>query len=270
MFTIIIRTLKDRLVTTLAYCGASVAFLWMYIALFPYIRDQAASLSELMDAYPKELMEAFGIKSLELQFAHLGSYLSTETFSLMFPIMLVALVVGFAGSALAGEVEKGTIELLLSQPISRVQLYTAKYLAGVKVLGAFTVVSVFGIIPFAAIYRADYVLADITRFWVVAFLFGLALLSLSFLASSIFSDKGKPAFIVTGIVILMFVLNILASLKPSLIRLRDYSFFHYYDPTITLAGGAIDSRVVWVFLGVSVVATTLGAIWFTRRDITTA
>lgn len=271
MITIVLRTLKDCLGTTLAYCAGSIIFLWMYIGLFPYIKDQAVALSGLLDAYPKGFMEAFGITNLQDQFAHLGSFLSTEMFSLMFPIMLVALVVGLATSALAGEVEKGTIELLLSQPISRLELYFGKYLAATKSLALFVAVSVFSIAPLAAIYHADFDWGSLVRFAVIAFLFGLSILSLGFLASSLFSDKGKPSFSVTGVVIVMYVLNVIAGLKPSLVNLKYVSLFHYYDPASTLGAGALlDARAVWVFIGISAVATILGALWFNHRDLATS
>lgn len=268
MLAIIIRTLKDRLTTTLAFCAASVVFLWMYIALFPYIRDQAAALSQLIDAYPKGFMQAFGITSLEQQFGHLGSYLATEMFSLIFPMMVIALVVGYGASALAGEIERGTIELLMSQPISRLQLYVAKYLAAIKILGAFVLVSVMAIAPLAGLYHAEFAWASLTRFSLMAFLFGLAILSFSFLTSSLFSDKSKASFSVTGLVVLMYVLNIIAALKPSLTNLKYVSFFHYYDPAATLGNGALlDTPAVGVLLGVSIIATTLGAIRFMKRDL---
>ena len=270
MVTIILHTFKDRLGTLAAYCAGSLVFVWLYVALFPFVQKQGAALAKLMDAYPKGIMQAFGITDLAATFTHLGNFLSTELFSFVFPIMLVALVVGYAAGALAGEVERGTIELLLAQPISRLQLYAARYLAGINMLGAFTIVTIFGILPLAAAYHVDVSTADVARFWVVAFLFGLALLSLGFLASSIFSDKGKPTFIVTGLVIFMYVLNIVASLKPSLEKLKYLSFFHYYNPAQTLGSGAlIDSHTAWVLLGVSVIATGLGAIIFTHRDLAT-
>ena len=201
----------------------------------------------------------------------MGSYLATEMFSFIFPIILVALVVGIGSAAIAGEVERGTIEFLLSQPISRTKLFFSRYLAGASMLAGFTAILIFSIIPLSKLYYTDISFSNVARFWLVGFLFGLAILSLSFLASSIFSDSGKPNFVVTSIIVVMYVLNILASLKPSLDKLKYFSFFHYYDPPSTLGNGALLApSMLWVFLGVSVVSTILAVWWFNRRDITTA
>ena len=270
MLTIYLRTLKDRRMSTIAYAIGSVAFMWMYVALFPTIRDQSANFAQLLSSYPKGFLEAFGFNGVEM-FSHMGSYLSTEMFSFIFPIILVALAVSFGSAAIAGEIERGTIEFLLSQPVSRTKLFFSRYLAGASAVAGYTAIVVFSIIPFSKMYDSGIAAGDVARFWVMCFLFGLAILSLSFLASAIFSDKGKPNFIVTGIIILMYVLKILASLKPSLDKLKFYSFMYYYDPSSTLgSGAALAHNMLWVFLGTSVISTLLAVWWFNRRDITPA
>ena len=138
-------------------------------------------------------------------------------------------------------------------------------------MAGFTFILVFSIIPLSHFYQGDIVFADIARFSLVCFLFGLSILSVSFLASSIFSDKGKPNFIVTGVLILMYVLKILASLKVSLDKLKFFSFFYYYDPASTLGqSAALAHNMFWVFVGTSIISTLIAVWWFNRRDITTA
>ena len=271
MLTIYLRTLKDRHMSTIAYTVGAVLFMWMYMALFPTIRDQAASFATLLDSYPKGFMQAFGFTDTAVMFAHMGSYLATEMFSFIFPIILIALAVSFGSAAIAGEIERGTIEFLLAQPISRTKLFFSRYLAGVSAVAGFTFILVFSIIPLSHFYQGDIVFADIARFSLVCFLFGLSILSVSFLASSIFSDKGKPNFIVTGVLILMYVLKILASLKVSLDKLKFFSFFYYYDPASTLGqSAALAHNMFWVFVGTSIISTLIAVWWFNRRDITTA
>ncbi len=65
----------------------------------------------------------------------------------------------------------------------------------------------------------------------------------------------------------MYVLNVISTFKESLKDLRYLSFFHYYDYTAAMLDNKLDSQAIWVFLGVSLVATVLGALWFMRRDV---
>jgi len=271
MTTLFLRTLKDRWLTIAIYSVASIAFLWLYVSLFPAIRDQSAQLVELVKAYPPEFLKAFGITDITQSFSSLGNFLSTEMYSFVVPIMLAALAIGFASSAIAGEIERGTIEFLLAQPLSRTALFFGKYAAGVVAMAVFAVASTLTPIPLAAAYHLSLSAAPFVHFAVITFLFGLAILSLAFLVSAIVSDKSKVSLSVSGIVILMYVLNVVAALKDSLDKLKYVSFFHYYSPTTVFAPGATtDWKAIGVFVGVSIVATALGAWWFGRRDIATA
>ncbi len=65
----------------------------------------------------------------------------------------------------------------------------------------------------------------------------------------------------------MYVINIITNVKESLENLKYLSFFNYYDYSAAINYNTIDETAICVFLGVSVLATILGAIWFIRRDV---
>lgn len=267
MLTIFFRTLKDRRLVSIIYCLLSVGLLWMYIALFPSFKEQSASMEELLKSYPESLMKAFNfdIKS----FTTLEGYLSTEQYSLMWPLLVILATVGFAGSALAGEIEKGTIEVLLSQPVSRIKLYFGRYFAGLAILIIFVVISIFSAIPLARIYDIDFSAQGFSVFALLAFIFSWAIYSISMFCSAVFSDKGKVFFISGGLIVLMYVLNIVSALKENLSDLKYGSFFYYFNPTKALFNNEINNWAYLVFIGIALVFTILGAIWFSKRDIAT-
>lgn len=265
MFAIFWRTIKDRRTSILAFCIAGIVFLWMYMAIFPTIKEQSENLGKLLEAYPKTLLKVFGVE--QIAFTKLEGYLAVEQFGLIWPIMLIFLMVAWAGSSIAEQIEKGTIETLLSLPVSRIKIFFGKYLSGIFSLVSFVIVSVFAVIPMALIYNVDYKLENYATFALLGFMFGLGVLSLSMLLSSIFSEKGKVYFISGGVLILMYVVNILAALKDSLANLKYLSFFYYYNPSNALVYNQIDSLVYWVFWGTAFVCTLLAAIIFSRRDV---
>ena len=55
------RVFKDRWVQLLVYSIVSFLLVWMYIGLFPAIRDQADQMKGLLEAYPESLTKAFNI-----------------------------------------------------------------------------------------------------------------------------------------------------------------------------------------------------------------
>ncbi|MDZ7586371.1 MAG: ABC transporter permease subunit, partial [Patescibacteria group bacterium] len=247
MWTVFWRTIKDRRVLLLIYCLASVALLWMYIALFPAFKEQSASMEQLIKSYPESFMKAFNfdIKS----FTTLEGYLSTEQFSFMWPIMTIFMLVGFAGAALAGEIESGTIEVLLSQPLSRMKLFISRYLVGFTMLVIFVAISIFAAIPLSEAYNISFKTENFVTVAILGFMFGLSIFSIAMFLSSIFSDKGKVFFITGGLLIVMYVLNILAAIKESLSDLKYASFFYYFNPSKALIYNQIDHWSYLVFLG---------------------
>lgn len=267
MLSLIWRTIRDRKISLIAYSLGAVAFLEMYVAMFPLFADKQAEFEQMLKAYPEQIFKALGMEKAAFTMANLQSFLATEYFSMIWPIMVIILVVAFGGAQIAGEIEKGTIEIMLAQPISRLKIFLGKYLAGMANIVVFSAVSIFAVIPLAALHDIDY---KMENFWIMAilgFLFALAIFSLSMLSTSMFSEKGKSNFTVGGIIILMYVINVISTFKESLKDLRYLSFFYYYNFSAAMLEHKIDSLAIWVFLGVSVVATILGAIWFMRRDV---
>jgi len=70
-----------------------------------------------------------------------------------------------------------------------------------------------------------------------------------------------------GILVAMYALNLIASLKENWEELKYLSFFHYFDYGAAL----IDKVIAWeslvVFVGVIFVSVIAGAIVFLKRDI---
>jgi len=269
MLSLIKTMLKDKMRFLLIMAASVVGFQEMYIALFPEIQKQADELNKLLAAYPESFMKAFGIDSASSMFNTIENYLSTEMFSFFWPILMIVVAVSYAGYAIAGDIDKGTIELALSQPVSRAKLFISRYSAGAIGLTAFSFVSALSPIFWAELHGIDY---DPKKFVVLAVgctLFSLAVFGLAMLVSSMSSDKGKVGMITGGTIALMYVLNILSGLQENLKNLKYASFFNYYrGETLLGKGEFVDWSVV--VLGGFAILTFAGALWiFNKRDITT-
>jgi ABC-2 type transport system permease protein len=263
------RTIKDRLTSLIIFVVIGAFLVWLYASMFPGIQSQGAKLQELMDAYPPELMKAFGIESPGLAFSKFENFLAMEQYSFTWPILVISLLVGWGGAAIAGEVEKGTIELLLSQPISRTKIFFGKYLSGLFALAVFVLVSVYIAVPLAAAYGFDYSLSNYHKMALVGFLFGWSILSLAMFASTLFAEKGRVYFVSISIILGMYVLNLVANLKDNFGDLKYFSFFHYFDANAALMDNRVDSLTLLVFGSTIILFTALGGLCFAKRDIST-
>jgi ABC-2 type transport system permease protein len=267
MFAVFIRFLKDKRNNLIAYLIGSMVFVEMYLSLFPSLKQQAEMLSKLLESYPKGLMSAVGFEGTTAFFSTVENFMSTEFFTLFWPILSVTMLVSYANSMIVAEIEKGTIETVLAQPISRIKLFFTRYLAAAFYFAVFSGVSIFSIVLFAKLHGFEYQLRNYFTVWGVGFLFGMAIFSVACFFSSIFSERGRATFATAGIVIAMYAINIISGLKESLKDLQYFSFFHYMNASQLLGKNHVVDWTFWVFGGSIVVFTLAAAFWFNKRDV---
>ncbi len=268
MLTLLIKTIQKNLIGLLIYTIISASFVWMYVAMWPSFSKESEKFLELADAYPEALMKAMNIDIMSM-FGSLEGFIAGEHFSIVWPIILIILTLSYASSAIAGEVEKGTIELLLAQPISRLKIFLAKYFSGLAIIAAFIFLSNFSVIPFALLHNVDYRIQHYLTISILGFLFAFAIYGICIMLSSFSSSKGKPMAVAGGLLIIMYALNVFSAFQESVENLKYASFFHYYDFAAAAIYNQLDTLNIAVFLAVGIITATIGAIVFVKRDIAT-
>lgn len=265
MLTIFFRVLKDRKRSLIIYSLAGIGLLWIFIAVYPIIEEQSSVIMELFEGMPEGFLKAFGADPDS--FTTVEGFLATKQYSATWPIMVILLLVAFAGTVIAGEIEKGSIEISLSNPVSRLNIFFGRYAVGIVGLLVFTFFSVFSLVPLAAIYDVDIGFSNVLKLSVITFMFGWTVLSLSMLMSSIFSEKNKVYMFVGGFMVVMYMLNVVALIKESVDYLKYTSFFHYLDTNGALILNSIGNTSIIVFSICAIIFTIIGAWWFNKRDI---
>lgn len=268
MLAVLIRTIKDRKISFAIYTVASVLFVWMYVGLYPTVQEQAQNLEGLTEALPEAMMESLGIAPEDFGFNSVEQFLGLEKYSFIWPILVIFMLIGFAAWAIAGDIERGSIELPLSKPISRLQLFAGRYVAGALMLVAFTLCTTYAPILFSELHSVEYVAKAYHYLFAASLLFGWGIYSVAMMASAFFSEKSKTFMTVGGLLLLMYVAQIVSVLVDKLENVKYLSFFYYFDHTAALLDYTVSWQAVIVFTGVAVTTTALGAYWFNRRDIT--
>lgn len=269
MFGVYTRMLKDKWKSLLVYITSTTAFLEMYVALYPAMKDTLKETEEFMKAFPKEFMEVFGFTPEALTFPTIESFISTEMFTLMWPIIVIIMSVSLANLSFAGDIAAGTIEVVLAQPISRIKMFISRYLSGATILAIFVWTSIYAAIPLSAMHSIEYNAEAYLYMSVLGTLFVLAVYGIAVLFSSFFSEKGKTIFATTGMLIMMYAVNIISGLYDKLDGLKYFSFFYYFNPGKALVNLEFIDYGVLIFLGVAIISPLLGTLIFNRRDIVT-
>ncbi|USN53367.1 MAG: ABC transporter permease [Candidatus Nomurabacteria bacterium] len=266
MWTLFLQTLKDRRRTIFWFSVSAALLVWMFVALYPSIEAQADQLNEAFSSYPKEFLQAFGIDELNL--SKLENYLAAEQYSFTWPMLVLFLMATMAGPALAGEIERGTADILLARRLSRIKIYWSRYLTAVSTLFLFVIFSNFTVIPFALLHGVAYQLDKLILISVLGFLFGLATLGVGFALSAWFSERSRVYMLLGVSLVGMYVLNIVAQINPDTFDwVKYFSFFYYFDANLALVKGQILAEAYWFFGAISISSALLGVWRFRRRDI---
>jgi Cu-processing system permease protein len=150
-----------------------------------------------------------GFRSIEVTIASLVSLV-------IYLIPLIALLLGF--DAIVGERERGSLELLLSMPISRAELLLGKYLGLAAALASSTVAG-FGLVAVVLASRLDLgALYHYLGFMASSVLLGCAFLSLAVMLSVFASDRTRASGLAIALwflFVLVFDLLLLAALVVS-------------------------------------------------------
>ncbi len=266
MFTLLLRILKDRKISITVFCLGSMLFMWMYVAMWPSFQSQAEDFTKIMENYPEELMKAMNIKEMSMN--TIESFLALENFSIVWPLFIIFLTISFATFCISTDIEKGSIEIILAQPISRTKIFIGRYLAGLIFILLFTTFSILSIFIFAPLHGVDYQPGNHISIFLLSFMFGWALYSIAFLCSSIFSERSKSLMLSGSIVFLMYILNLIANLKDNLSYLKYLSFFYYYSYYDAIVYNSLNMSSFIAFGVTVILCSSAAVIWFNRRDIT--
>ena len=259
LFVQTMRWQQVRLVIVgLAGIGWGLLIPVFYNAFSDVMRDLANS-----GAFPRELMSV-GSGSL---FTLPGAI----TLGLQHPLaiaMLGIFAVGASATAIAGERARGTLEVLLARPISRLALYVSLLLALLATVLIVLVATIGGMVGGSAIQgltgelnlgQLPLVVLNGFGLWAAFTTFGLA-------ASVTFDRPGPAIGLSLGYLLINYFLEILGSLWTDAAWTQQYSLFHHFDPGAILSGeGALlDLAIVLV---AAVVPVIYAVIVFPRRDL---
>jgi ABC-2 type transport system permease protein len=183
-------------------------------------------------------------------------------------ILLSIFAIGFTTSAVAGERQRGTLEVLLARPLSRRQVYTTLLVAVLVFIGlVLAAASVGTLIGSAVVGVLDQLRADrLPILWLNGMLIWGAFAAIG-LAASVSFDRLTPALGITiAIVVVSYFLEILGSLWPDAQGLQRYSLFHYLAARDIL-NGTIDVVGLVLLAIVGAIAIGVALVVFPRRDL---
>jgi ABC-2 type transport system permease protein len=116
------RGLSDHRRALVGWCIGIVGYCVLVASIFPSIKG-FSGFENLVQQYPEALKSLFAIGG---DITTGAGFLDTELFSLMLPLLVLALAIGSGARTFAGEEETGRLELVLAYPLRRRSAVVAK------------------------------------------------------------------------------------------------------------------------------------------------
>jgi len=230
----------------------------------------------IYSAFGQQLADIVNTFPAIQQFVHFGggdlfSLPGTIAVGYIHPIAIALLsvfAIALPLSWIAGEQQRGTLEIVLARPIARISYYLTLLAASTLFTGLAMAATLVGtVLATAAVGLLDQLtLANLPALWLNGLLLYLAIAAISFAASVTFDRLGPAAGFVLGIVLTSYFLQVLGSLWPDAEWLQPYSIFHYLDPSAVLLDGLqVFDAVLLAAVGALAVVYALAV--FPRRDL---
>ena len=259
--TLLLSELRLRRTSLLVWTVSIAALVFLVVGIYPSIRDNP-SLDSVYGNLSPTMQALLGGSSLT---SAIG-YLNTQLFAFFLPAVLLVFAVGRGASAIAGEEEEHTLDLLLAQPILRRSVYLQKSAvvsAGILVL---TAASLAPLILVNSAVRLDLPVDQLAG---ACLQMGLFCCALGLGAQATAAATGRRAVgvaVTVGYTVVTYVLYGLSQTVHALTYIRPLMLWRWYlsnDPVRTGAGLA----EVLVLLGVCAVALLVGIVTFAQRDL---
>ena len=256
------RSLLDQRWTLLWFALGIALYTLLIAAFWPTAKNNAALFTSYVSQLPEAFVKAFGIAN----FAQFEGFIGAEELNFMWPLIVLVYVIMSASSFVAGEIDRGTIELWLSAPISRWRLLSAKelaLLAGVVILAAVTAVLI------AAAGRLASEPLSTTGLVATAVVLAslcVAVGGYTALFSSLFSSRSAAAGVAAGVTIGSYLLGILSGISSDVEWLKYFAITSAFHPQQALLDGGVNAGEVASLLGVGLACALAALLVFERRD----
>lgn len=263
------KTLRETWLSTLLFAVGLMLVERLLIFILPQMQQQASGILASLP-FARSMLSA--LLSIEI-----GDQLTAQMLQSIVWIdpVVLALVwaheISFCTRFPAGEIDRGTIDVLLGLPVSRRRAYVGEsivWLASGAVI--VTIGSLGYFLGAGSISAADRPsIAAVMLVQTNLLCMYVAIGGVAYAVSALNDRRGRAIAIVFALVLASFLLNFLAQFWPPAKNFAFLGVLNYYKPAQILTTGALPVRDVVILLVVGAAAWIAGGEIIARRSIAT-
>jgi ABC-2 type transport system permease protein len=257
------RGVRDRRRGLIGWALGIAAYVVLQTSFYPSV--QSSDLQKAIDSYPKELKAFFG-GAQSFNFSTGSGYLDVELFSLVVPALLTIAAIAFGVAAIAGEQERGTLDLLLANPVSRWRVIGEKAAAAGVTVGVLTTVVFVMLAIMNPLVDLDVDLVRLAITCLGAGLVAYGFAALAMLAGAATGSRTVAIAVPASLFVVAYLIVGLAGLVSWIEPLRQISPLYHAGGTKPLDNGlpVVNYAMLAAWCGLTVLATGMV---FVRRDL---
>lgn len=254
--------LRQRRRSVLLWSLAVAVLAALYIAFWPSISADSAVMTDYVDAMPDQLVQAMGVAAI----ATPAGYLASTVYGIIAPALLLVMAIGYGARILAGAEEDATIELELTSPASRRQVYLERLVSLWAVVAVVVAALTAAVLLAATLAEMDIQVSRVLAGSTGLLLLVLALGTVSLAVGAATGRRTTALAFGAGLAVASYVANALGATLEEAAWLNDTSPWSWYlggDPLTT----GFDSAGLLLLAALTLVAAVSGLIAFQRRDL---
>jgi len=259
--SVFMKTLRDARGGIL-WWGLGLGSLGFFVgSLYPTIQESSGALLQYVEALPDWMLSMFGGGDINT----VAGWANLEYLSFL-PLLLATATIAACSGAFQGEEDRRTMDLLMSQPVSRRRVAIEKMAAiTIATLLVTVITSVLFVLGFVVVgVEIDVVPAFLASFNAVPI--ALAIGALALFGSAFFPTRGLTIAVSGAVLAASYFLNAFGEVAESLRSIRPLSLYYYYASSQPMLGD-IEWGHIALLLGLAAVffVATLWA--FERREL---
>lgn len=261
------RELKFKMPSAVIWSLSVFGIMVLFMSVFSTFTESSDMIDLIMENYPEELLQAFGITNVDL-----GTIAGYFTMCVLFVQVFLAVQASIYGFSILSEEERDmTADFLLTRPVTRTKVFIAKTAAAISALvitwavtwgSTFFTVEVFGA-------GKEYDPMVFVKMSAVLILFQLFFLSVGMVISVSLKKIKSVLPYAMGLSFGLYLVSTIGSIIGEN-TLGYISPFKYFEPNTVIINGKYDPVMLIICCSVIAVSMVLGYILYIKRNIHSA
>jgi ABC-2 type transport system permease protein len=238
------------------------ALIGLVVGMFPSVQE-----TEGLESYVEELPDALSAAmGGDVAFTTVEGFLIIEVYRMTWMLILGAYFAYSSASLVAGEVERGSIELTLMSPVRRRRVVYEKFLSTVPDAVVVSLLTLVAVVVSLGAIDESVGFTNLALLHSVGAVYLVACAGFGVFVSCLVDGERRAQVVGFGGVAAMYVVE-------AVTRDTDHDWVghltvaRYFDPNSVLVDGEVDTPEVLVLVATSLVLVWAGALVFERADI---